>query len=48
LKNLLYFMDVHDLIFGVVVTKNVFEQRGDILCISAWMFLLIFSNQAAD
>ena len=44
LKNLLYFMDVHNLIFGVVVTKNLFEQRGDILCIPAWMFLLIFSN----
>ena len=43
LKNLLYFMDVHDLIFGVVVTKNLFEQRGNILCIPAWMFLLIFS-----
>jgi len=43
LKNLLYFMDLHDLVFGVVVTKNLFEQRGDILCIPAWMFLLIFS-----
>ncbi len=43
LKNLLYFMDIHDLVFGVVVTKNLFEQRGDILCIPAWMFLLIFS-----
>jgi predicted AAA+ superfamily ATPase len=48
LKNLLYFMDLHDLVFGVVVTKNLFEQRGDILCIPAWMFLLIFSNHAAD
>lgn len=42
LKNLLYFMDVYDLIFGVVVTKNLFEQREKILCIPAWMFLLIF------
>ena len=48
LKNLLYFMDVHNPIFGVVVTKNLFEQRGDILCIPAWMFLLIFSDHAAD
>jgi len=43
LKNLLYFMNVHDLTLGVVVTKNLFEQRGNILCIPAWMFLLIFS-----
>ncbi len=48
LKNLLYFMDVHDLVFGVAVTKNLFEQRGGISCILAWMFLLIFSNQTAD
>lgn len=36
------------LVFGVVVTKNLFEQSGNILCIPAWMFLLIFSNHAAD
>ncbi len=28
LKILLYFMDVYDLVFGVVITKNLFEQRG--------------------
>jgi predicted AAA+ superfamily ATPase len=43
LKNLLYFMDANDLVSGVVVTKNLFERRENILCIPAWMFLLIFS-----
>lgn len=38
LKNLKYFMDANDLIFGVVVTKNLFEERENILCIPAWMF----------
>ena len=41
LKNLKYFMSVHDICFGIVVTKNMFEQKGDILCIPAWMFLCI-------
>lgn len=47
-KILLYFMDLHDPVLGVVVTKNLFEQRWIILCIPAWMFLSIFSNHAAD
>ena len=44
LKNLMYFMDANDLIFGVVVTKNLFEKREKILCIPAWMFLLILTK----
>lgn len=41
LKNLKYFMGVYDICFGIMVTKNIFEQKGDILCIPAWMFLCI-------
>jgi len=44
LKNLKYFMDADDLIFGVLVTKNLFEKRENILCIPAWMFLLILTK----
>ncbi|MBW6517769.1 MAG: DUF4143 domain-containing protein [ANME-2 cluster archaeon] len=43
LKNLHYFMDVQGLDFGVVVTRNLFEMRKNILCIPVWMFLLIFT-----
>ena len=41
LKNLKYFMGVYDICFGIVVTKNMFEQKGNILCIPAWMLLCI-------
>ena len=43
-KNLRYFMDAQDLDFGVIITKNLFEMKKDILCIPAWMFLLIFTD----
>ena len=41
LNNLRYFMNAQNLDFGVIVTKNLFEQRGNILCIPVWMFLLV-------
>ncbi|MDO9517694.1 MAG: ATP-binding protein [Methanosarcinaceae archaeon] len=46
-KNLHYFMDAQDLGFGVIVTKNLFEMKKDILCIPVWMFLLIFTDQVS-
>ncbi|HJH30145.1 MAG TPA: ATP-binding protein [Methanosarcinaceae archaeon] len=46
-KNLRYFMNAQDLGFGVIVTKNLFEMKRDILCIPAWIFLLIFADQVS-
>jgi len=43
LKHLHYFMKAQGLDFGVVVTRNLFEMRTNILCIPVWMFLLIFT-----
>ncbi len=47
-KNLRYFMDVQGLDFGVIITKNLFEMKRDILCIPAWMFLLIFTDTTSN